>query len=157
MSDEPRPGVVEVQLTDADGAVWSFVEKFYVFDADDDAWLDAVHPFEVEVGCEIFSRHADASGRDLVTVSTRPSYVATAGGRDQFTVTPSQLVRARCREAPAPEPRPQRPPRAMCSTSSAASSCSSVSLPGTWPRSSTTSRIVLRSFSDCLAIDAASS
>jgi hypothetical protein len=92
VSDDPQPGVVEVQLTDADGAVWSFVEKFYVFDADDDVWFGAVYPFEVELGCEIVSRHVDASGRDLVTISTRPSYVETEAGRDLFTVTPSQLV-----------------------------------------------------------------
>ena len=46
----------------------------------------------------------------------------------------------------------------IASTSSAASSCSRVSFPlSTWPRSSTTSRMVLRSFSDCFAIEAASS
>lgn len=44
------------------------------------------------------------------------------------------------------------------STSRAWSNCSSVSLPSfRWPRSITTSRIVLRSFRDCLAIAAASS
>lgn len=49
-------------------------------------------------------------------------------------------------------------PRAIVRTSSAASSWSVVSLPAsTCPRSSTTSRIVLRSFSDCFAIDADSS
>ena len=46
----------------------------------------------------------------------------------------------------------------MDKTSSAASSCSSVSLPSaTYPRSSTTSRIVFRSAKDCLATFAASS
>ena len=92
VSDDPQPGVVEVQLTDADGAVWSFVEKFYVFNADDDVWLGAVYPFEVQVDCEIVSRHADAGGRDLVTISTAPAYVETEAGRDQFTVTPGQLA-----------------------------------------------------------------
>ncbi|WP_330271009.1 hypothetical protein OG205_28055 [Lentzea sp. NBC_00516] len=92
MSDEPQPGVVEAQLTDADGVAWSFIEKYYVFDADVNVWLGAVYPFEVEVDCEIVSRHADASGRDLVTISTRPAYVTTETGRDQFTVTPEQLV-----------------------------------------------------------------
>lgn len=52
----------------------------------------------------------------------------------------------------------QRPARAMLSTSSASSSCASVSLPdSTCPRSMTTWRIVLRSLSACLATAAASS
>ncbi len=43
-------------------------------------------------------------------------------------------------------------------TSRAVSNCSSVSVPAeTWPRSTTTSRIVLFSFSACLAMEAASS
>ena len=93
VSDEPQPGWVEVQLIDADGAVWSLFDKPPVFDADDRLTPDAAYPLEVELDCEIVCRQADASGRDLITISTqRPWSVETETGRDQFRVALSQLV-----------------------------------------------------------------
>ncbi|WP_030472912.1 hypothetical protein [Lentzea aerocolonigenes] len=93
MSDEPQPGWVEVHLVDADGAVWSLFDKPPIFDADDRLTPDAAYPVDVELDCEIVSRQVDASGRDLVTISTRrPRGVETETGRDEFHVAPSQLV-----------------------------------------------------------------
>src|SRR5688500_18444538 len=93
VSDEPQPGWVEVQLTDADGVVWSLFDKPPVFDAHDLLTPDAAYPLEGEMDCESLSRAADASGRELVTISTqRPWGVETETGRDLFRVAPHQLV-----------------------------------------------------------------
>ncbi len=107
------------------------------------------------------ARSSAASDADF---SVRDRVAPTAA---EVATTSASSTRASSQRPPTlPRPQPERPgdaaqrrpPRAMASTSSASSSCSAVSFPlCTCPRSSTTSRIVLRSCSDCLAIEAASS
>jgi hypothetical protein len=93
VSDEPQPGWIEVQLTDADGTVWSFFDKPPIVDVHDRIRRDATYPLEVELACEIVSRQRDAKGRELLTISTRhPWGVEAEDGRDQFQVTPDQLI-----------------------------------------------------------------
>ncbi|WP_157529772.1 hypothetical protein [Nocardia sp. NRRL S-836] len=95
MSDDPQPGWVEVQLTDATGTVWSLFDKPPIFDADGQLTPDATYPVDVELDCEIVTREADDNGRELVVISTRrPWGVETESGRHRFEVEPGQLAGA---------------------------------------------------------------
>ena len=57
-TDDHQPGFVECQLTDADGLVWSFVEKVPVVSAE---YLDANsrYPRGGSVGCAVLGRDGD--------------------------------------------------------------------------------------------------
>jgi hypothetical protein len=62
ISDEPQPGIVEVELVLADGSVTSLVDKAPIFDAEDRLRADAVYPIDLELDCRVL----DDRGETLV-------------------------------------------------------------------------------------------
>ncbi|MFF2146409.1 hypothetical protein [Kitasatospora sp. NPDC058190] len=92
VDDEPFPGIVEVQFTDADGRRWSLVDKAPVFDADGVLRPDSAYPLEIGVACVITGSARRQEDDELVTVSTAPRGVTASDGRDEFTVRRDQLT-----------------------------------------------------------------
>jgi hypothetical protein len=92
ISDDPQPGIVECEFSDASGRRWIFVEKTATVSAE---YLDAQssYPRTGEIACEIIGRRQDASGRETVLVDTdRPDCVESIDGSTQFEVFPDLLV-----------------------------------------------------------------
>ena len=81
VSDEPQPGLVEVELTDADGNRWSFVDKCAIFSAD---WTEPSHPPSTAgIRCTVVGP-IDAP---VVTIDTsRPDSVESTDGMSTFRV-----------------------------------------------------------------------
>jgi hypothetical protein len=93
VGDEPFPGWVEVQLTDAHGVVWSLFDKPLVFDDEDRLRPSTAYPVEVRVGCEVVGRGRLDDGTEVLTISTRlPWGIETACGRTEFLVDVHQVV-----------------------------------------------------------------
>src|SRR5438132_7824953 len=69
VSDEPQPGIVECAFCDVHGRRWSFVEKTAMVSSD---YLDArtSYPQPGIIACEIAGRRLDATGREIILVST---------------------------------------------------------------------------------------
>ncbi|MFJ6602206.1 hypothetical protein [Streptomyces lydicus] len=93
MDDEPWPGAVEVQFTDAAGRRWSLVDKVPIFVARGELDPDSVYPVEATVSCVIAEGRGLPQGNEVVTVSTSPHGVSTPDGRAEFTVWSDQLIR----------------------------------------------------------------
>jgi hypothetical protein len=60
ISDEPQPGLVEVQLVLADGSVMSLVDKPPIFDAGDRLRPDAAYPIDLELDCRVLDDRGEA-------------------------------------------------------------------------------------------------
>ena len=81
VSDEPQPGWVEVELTDASGTVHSLFDKPPVFVSDDVALLpDSPYPVPVDIDCTVRGE----PGGSAVEVSLR--WASTSDGRLDFVV-----------------------------------------------------------------------
>jgi hypothetical protein len=92
VSDEPQPGLVECEFSDAHGRCWVFVEKTAVVCAEDlDAHTD--YPVPGVIACEIVGRGRDASGKETVLVDTERQWgVESIDGSMRFEVSPTSLV-----------------------------------------------------------------
>jgi len=91
LGDEPQPGIVACELTDAHGRLWEFVEKSAIVSAQR---LDAqsTYPRTGLIACEIVSRHQDGSGGEIIRVDTeQPWSVASIDGTTRFDVLPASL------------------------------------------------------------------
>ncbi|MEU3562363.1 hypothetical protein [Kitasatospora sp. NPDC006786] len=93
VDDEPWPGVVEVQFTDAAGRRWSLFDKAPIFAAMGELGPDTPYPVEVTVACAITQGHGLAGDDEFVTVSTSVHGVTTPNGLEEFTVRRDQLIR----------------------------------------------------------------
>lgn len=91
--DEPWPGVVEVQFTDAEGRRWSLFDKAPIFAATGELGPDTSYPVEVTVACAVAEDDGLAGDDQVVTVSTSPHGVTAPDGREEFTVRREQLIR----------------------------------------------------------------
>jgi hypothetical protein len=87
VSDEPQPGWIEVQLTDADGRTWRFLDKPRVFAGGANISNTTEFPVAVAIPARIIAEN------DLITVSTDPHGIQAKEGTSTFRVLPSQLVR----------------------------------------------------------------
>ena len=86
LSDEPQPGIVECQLVDAHGRLWSFVEKSAIVSADSLHARTAYPQPGVIVG-EVVERSRNPEGREMVRINTeRPYGVCSVDGTAQFEV-----------------------------------------------------------------------
>ncbi|BFV56298.1 hypothetical protein KCMC57_up14020 [Kitasatospora sp. CMC57] len=92
VDDEPWPGVVEVQFTDATGRCWSLVDKAPIFAAMGELGPDSAYPVEVTVACVVAEGHGLPENDEVVTVSTSPDRVTTPDGREEFAVRRDQLI-----------------------------------------------------------------
>jgi len=92
ISDEPQPGIVECQFSDAHGRQWSFVEKTAIVSAEN---LDAgtSYPQPGVIACEIIGRSRDVTEREIVLIDTeRPWCVESVDGSMRFEVPPESLI-----------------------------------------------------------------
>jgi len=64
--DEPQPGWVQIELTDADGHVRRFEEKSAVIDADGQLHVGAQYPVDVQIAC--LPRYQTLGKKGLVNV-----------------------------------------------------------------------------------------
>lgn len=92
MDDEPWPGVVEVQFTDAAGRRWSLFDKAPIFAAMGELGPDTSYPVEVTVACAVAEGDRPAGDGEFVTVSTSVHGVTTPDGLEEFTVRRNQLI-----------------------------------------------------------------
>lgn len=79
VADEPQPGLVEAQLTDSDGRLWSFIDKEPIFCSE---WIGPQRAFPVAgaIRCQVIGHEILADGREVITIDTgRPDGVDSAG------------------------------------------------------------------------------
>ncbi|HET9781150.1 MAG TPA: hypothetical protein VFR33_05160 [Candidatus Dormibacteraeota bacterium] len=85
-ADEPLPGLVEIELTDADGHVWRFVDKAPVFDAENVLTPTTQYPVGISVACTIIERRDDR-----VVVDTAQPWGVESDGVARFIVHSDQV------------------------------------------------------------------
>jgi len=86
VGDDPFPGVVEVELADADGRTWTFIDKAPVFDADNALGPASHYPVELNLACTVVEHHDDR-----VVISTAEWGIETVEQQSTFTVRRDQL------------------------------------------------------------------
>lgn len=91
LGDEPQPGLVAAEFTDAAGRCHTLIDKVPIFcDADLDA--ASAYPREGGAACEVLARWEDAHGRALARISTvRPDGIESSRGVSEFVVLAAQL------------------------------------------------------------------
>jgi hypothetical protein len=90
--DDAQPGWVACELVDAHSRTHTFIDKVPIFTV---MMLDAasVYPQPGSVGCEIVARWKDASGGELLRISTaKPWWITSTEEVSEFVVLPSQVV-----------------------------------------------------------------
>ncbi|MCG5445548.1 hypothetical protein NIE79_004004 [Micromonospora sp. NIE79] len=85
------PAVVRVVFTDAQGRVWSLVDKAAIFGTDLDPGSVLPRPAAVRCVVKEFRDESDALSVPLVLVSTEPDGVAAEDGTAVFLVSPDLL------------------------------------------------------------------
>jgi hypothetical protein len=68
VSDQPWPGWVEVQFTDADGHRWSVVDKPAVFDAGQRLIPHTAYPIQIGLACQAVHQATRPDGDQVVMV-----------------------------------------------------------------------------------------
>ena len=89
--DDAQPGWVACEFLDAHGHTHTLIDKVPIFT---DKILEAtsVYPQPGSVGCEVLARWKDASGRELLRVSTaKPCWITSTEELSEFVVLPSQI------------------------------------------------------------------
>lgn len=79
VADEPQPGLVEAQLIDADGQLWSFIDKEPIFSS---GYLgpNARFPIPGAIRCQVTGRETGADGQEVIVIDTgRPDGVDSDG------------------------------------------------------------------------------
>jgi hypothetical protein len=87
VGDDPFPGVVEVELADADGRTWTFIDKAAVFDGDDILGPASHYPVELKLACTVVERHDER----VVISTAKPWGIETVERQSTFTVHREQL------------------------------------------------------------------
>jgi hypothetical protein len=87
-ADEPFPGLVEVELADADGQLWRFVDKPPIFDREGKLTPAASYPVEVDLACTIIDRTVDR----VVVSTAEPWAIESVDGQSSFVVRADQLI-----------------------------------------------------------------
>jgi hypothetical protein len=91
VADEPQPGLVEAQLVDSDGRVWSFIDKEPIFRSDG-ADRPMRFPVAAAIRCRIIGRTTLADGREVVTVDTASPDGVDSDGVTVFRVPASAVT-----------------------------------------------------------------
>ncbi len=92
VSDKPFPGVVEVLLRDASGAVWTFIDKVPIFDRHGVLTSKTSYPVDLSMACTVLRVRQD-EGRRVVDISTvAPWSLESVDGTFEFEVLPDQIV-----------------------------------------------------------------
>lgn len=87
VSDEPNPGIVEVEIVDAFGRVWTFVDKAPMFDEDALLTSLATYPIPISLRCLI----VDSSDGFLTVSTAEPHGLETVDGVSEFVVSSDQI------------------------------------------------------------------
>lgn len=91
VSDEPQPGWVEYQLTDADGVTWSFFDK-PIHGGWEAMGPAANYPLPSTFDCEIVRTETNEQGEVLIVISTlNPNGLESSDGTSEFRVRHSQV------------------------------------------------------------------
>ena len=92
LSDEPQPGIVGCEFSDAHGRLWKLVEKTAIVSAED---LDAQtsYPRPGVIACEIIGQRRNEAGREIILIDTeRPWSVESVDGSTRFEVARTSLI-----------------------------------------------------------------
>src|SRR4029453_5424384 len=92
VSDQPWPGWVEVQFTDANGQRWSVFDKPPVLDADEQLTPHTAYPIQLGLACQVVHQATRPDGDQVLTVGL-------LHGCHGVPTRPGQ----------APDPKPNRP------------------------------------------------
>ena len=87
VSDEPQPGWIEVQMTDASGRMWRFFDKPPMFEGDIPLQPTSPYPVAAAIAVRIVEEG------EVLTVSTDPHHVESEDGESTFRVLPSAVER----------------------------------------------------------------
>jgi hypothetical protein len=91
VADEPQPGLVEAQLTDSDGRVWSFTDKEPYFCSQEIVVRLSRFPVAAAIRCQVIGHELLADGREVVTVDTGRPDGLDSGGVTIFHVPASAV------------------------------------------------------------------
>src|ERR1700677_1887837 len=94
VADEPQPGLVEAQLTDADGRVWSLIDKEPIF-CRDPVSRETVFPVPAVIRCRVLARKIRPDGQEIVTIDTANPDGVDSDGVTIFTMSARCLVAVR--------------------------------------------------------------
>lgn len=84
VADEPQPGLVEAQLTDSDGRLWSFIDKVPVFLSE--GGRPARFPATAAIRCQIIQREILPGGREVIVIDTASPDGVDSNGVTTFRV-----------------------------------------------------------------------
>lgn len=89
--DEPNPGWVEVQFTDAHGEVWHFFDKPPIFERADGAPLTRATSYPVDIEMPVTVSETRESDLGVVAVIALPWGLDYDLAQDAFEVLPDRL------------------------------------------------------------------
>jgi hypothetical protein len=90
VDDEPFPGIVECELTDAFGNRHKFIEKTAIVSTEI-LVRDSLYPQTGVIPCKVEAVWSDASGRSLARVNTDVGGVESVDGITTFVVDRSSV------------------------------------------------------------------
>jgi hypothetical protein len=91
VSEEPQPGLVEANLTDADGRLWRFIDKTAIFSGE--VLLETTeYPRPGVIRCEVIGNKALPNGAWVTAISTgKPDDVESTEGECRFVVPTEEV------------------------------------------------------------------
>jgi hypothetical protein len=90
--DSYQPGFVEFEFYDASGHRHIRTDKAPLF-TDEMLNADSIYPVDGEIACELLNRLQDATGRQLMVISTAsPHLVESTEGLSEFTLPATSII-----------------------------------------------------------------
>jgi hypothetical protein len=90
VADEPQPGLVEAQLRDSDGRLWTFIDKEPIFCSEVVGPLGRF-PVAGSIRCQVIGHEVLAGGREVITIDTSSPDGVDSGGVTIFHVPASAV------------------------------------------------------------------
>jgi len=88
VSDEPYPGLIEVQIRDGNGKVWSFIDKYPMFLQRGSLSPASEYPVSVNIACTVITYTPDR----VVVSTAEPWGLEAIDGTYEFAMQPSQVL-----------------------------------------------------------------
>ena len=92
VSDEPFPGLVELELIDANGRTWTFIDKAPIFNAAGHLTPDARYPLDIKLACTVIAEPSPGEHSHLLISTAEPWGVESVDGESEFLVHHDQLT-----------------------------------------------------------------
>ena len=89
VDEEPQPGIVESQFSDAQGELHSIIDKVPLFTSDV-LWSDSEYPQPGSMECRVIERISDSSG-NLARISIEPYHFELTNESSEFVVREADL------------------------------------------------------------------